>query len=369
VTGDNCGVASVTNNAPATFPVGNTTVIWTATDINGNIKTATQIVTVKDNEKPNVTGATVKNFCNGSNGYTVDPIVASDNCGILSITFAVTGATVRNGTGVDASGNFAAGTSFINWTVKDVNGNVSTWQTKVNVGNAITLTIPDAMALSGGVVPNTVYIGYSPASSIKLKAVPSGGTGTFAYNWSNGATTQSITVSPTSSTVYTVTVSDGSGCPKTVSKTINVLDIRCGNNKVNLCCKSGNSYQTLCVPTSQVPGYLLFGATLGSCTLTTSITHQQNEAIEKGMEKKSALSMKAYPNPSRASFIIEPKGLDARMKAQIVVYNVLGIVIEKRQVSPDEKIKIGDAYKPGTYIVELSQGKERIIIKLVKQSS
>ncbi|NBU46508.1 MAG: hypothetical protein EBS34_03515, partial [Flavobacteriales bacterium] len=45
-TGDNCGVASVTNNAPSTFPVGNTTVTWTVTDVNGNTNTATQIVVV-----------------------------------------------------------------------------------------------------------------------------------------------------------------------------------------------------------------------------------------------------------------------------------------------------------------------------------
>ena len=34
-TADNCGVASVTNNAPAQFPVGTTTVTWTVTDNHG----------------------------------------------------------------------------------------------------------------------------------------------------------------------------------------------------------------------------------------------------------------------------------------------------------------------------------------------
>jgi len=36
----------ITNNAPVTFPVGVTTVIWTATDANGNSSAATQLVTV-----------------------------------------------------------------------------------------------------------------------------------------------------------------------------------------------------------------------------------------------------------------------------------------------------------------------------------
>src|SRR6185369_12698956 len=47
VTADNCSVASVTNNAPSVFPLGNTTVTWTVTDASDNTATATQLVTVK----------------------------------------------------------------------------------------------------------------------------------------------------------------------------------------------------------------------------------------------------------------------------------------------------------------------------------
>ncbi|MFN8366285.1 MAG: HYR domain-containing protein [Candidatus Kapaibacterium sp.] len=48
-TSDNCGVASVTNNAPSCFNVGTTTVTWTVTDTHGNTKTAIQ--TVRRNAK------------------------------------------------------------------------------------------------------------------------------------------------------------------------------------------------------------------------------------------------------------------------------------------------------------------------------
>ncbi|MFN8286180.1 MAG: T9SS type A sorting domain-containing protein [Chitinophagales bacterium] len=43
-----------------------------------------------------------------------------------------------------------------------------------------------------------------------------------SYNWSNSATTQSITVSPTTATTYTVTVTNGSGCSGTASTTVAV---------------------------------------------------------------------------------------------------------------------------------------------------
>jgi hypothetical protein len=46
VTADNCGVASVTNNAPLVFPLGATVVVWTVTDTNGNTASANQTVTV-----------------------------------------------------------------------------------------------------------------------------------------------------------------------------------------------------------------------------------------------------------------------------------------------------------------------------------
>jgi gliding motility-associated-like protein len=44
---DNCDASvTMTNNAPAAFPIGTTTVIWTATDDAGNTTTCSQIVTV-----------------------------------------------------------------------------------------------------------------------------------------------------------------------------------------------------------------------------------------------------------------------------------------------------------------------------------
>ncbi len=43
---DNVGVTSLTNNGPAQYPVGPTTVTWTASDLAGNITTVSSTVTV-----------------------------------------------------------------------------------------------------------------------------------------------------------------------------------------------------------------------------------------------------------------------------------------------------------------------------------
>ena len=49
---DNCGTPTITNNAPAQFPLGTTIVTWSATDGSGNVMTTTQAVTAVLGDDP-----------------------------------------------------------------------------------------------------------------------------------------------------------------------------------------------------------------------------------------------------------------------------------------------------------------------------
>jgi hypothetical protein len=126
VTGDNCGVASVTNNHPSTYyPVGKTIVTWTVTDVNGNVTdTAKQCITVMDNELPtiSVTNISVNNSAGicGAN-LTLAAPVTSDNCGVASVT------------NDHASNYYAAGTTTVTWTVTDNAGWTKTTTQTVTV--------------------------------------------------------------------------------------------------------------------------------------------------------------------------------------------------------------------------------------------
>ena len=58
-TNDNCGLLTVTNNAPARYLKGVTTVTATSTDSSGNTATTTFTVTVTDDEAPVITAPNV----------------------------------------------------------------------------------------------------------------------------------------------------------------------------------------------------------------------------------------------------------------------------------------------------------------------
>src|SRR5690606_32691760 len=89
---DACGFFVTATGIPSgyMFPVGITTVTWTAIDTAGNSTSSTQTVTVTDEESPTITcsgNITVNTDVGQCNAYvTIPPTTASDNCSISSIT-------------------------------------------------------------------------------------------------------------------------------------------------------------------------------------------------------------------------------------------------------------------------------------------
>jgi hypothetical protein len=108
---------------------------WTFIDACNNTSSVSQIINVLDDIPPVTSCPPAQVFCAvNSNTYTIPPATASDNCvGALNITYQITGATTRSGTGNDASGVFNVGISTITWTVTDTCGNTSTCSTTVTI--------------------------------------------------------------------------------------------------------------------------------------------------------------------------------------------------------------------------------------------
>lgn len=109
------------------------------TDINGNTDTASQYITVIDNQPPRIkTLSDINQYFNTTGNYTVPSLLATDICGIYIATYNITGATNRTGTDLDASGSFNVGTSVITYTVTDVNGNVTSLSVNIVIAGAVT---------------------------------------------------------------------------------------------------------------------------------------------------------------------------------------------------------------------------------------
>ena len=120
VTSDNCGVASVVNNAPAVFPKGDTIVTWTVTDTSGNQATSTQTVTVKDMEKPVIQSpgdikAFSSSLCSASIPVTFSDPIVTDNCGVASVICNPSSGSL-----------FPVGTNRVVCTATDASGNTNT---------------------------------------------------------------------------------------------------------------------------------------------------------------------------------------------------------------------------------------------------
>ena len=123
----------ITSNAPAIFPLGDTTVTFTATDDAGNIATGTTRVTVIDTTAPTLTcPADIKDVeqtnLDGT-PVTLPEATATDICDAK--------VTITN----DAPAVFPLGTTTVTFTAKDASGNIATGTTRVTVQDTTKPTI------------------------------------------------------------------------------------------------------------------------------------------------------------------------------------------------------------------------------------
>ncbi|WP_320167954.1 Ig-like domain-containing protein [Mangrovibacterium marinum] len=120
---DNCTPTSallVANNAPETFPVGETEVEWIVTDMSGKFITCLQKVIVTDNEAPVITASpdmeqtADADLCEAV--VTITPATATDNCAV--------GDPVGTRSDEQAlTDPYPVGTTTISWNVTDIHGN------------------------------------------------------------------------------------------------------------------------------------------------------------------------------------------------------------------------------------------------------
>lgn len=223
VAADNCSVTvsndfnnSATLNG-ANFPLGTTTVLWTATDAAGNTATCTYDIVVVDAEKPTITCAVPAASYNNDLGvcsFTVvdnslDP-VAADNCSTVSVLNNFNNSATLNGA------IFPVGTTNVIWTATDTAGNTETCNYDVVVVDA------EAPAISTKNI--TVQLDPTGNATITGNDVDNGSAdicgGTLTYS----VLPNTFDCTNVGANTVTLTVTDASGNFDTATATVTIED-------------------------------------------------------------------------------------------------------------------------------------------------
>ena len=216
-------VGGITIN-PSTylFGTGNTTVVWTATDQNGNVSTScNQTVTVTDNENPTIIApaniTTTTNIACTATSVALGTPVTLDNCSVASVT--------NN----HPSTTYPLGITTVTWTVTDSSNRTATATQTVTVTDNVNPTLTQGSNQSA-----TTATGTCNASVVILNAGFSDNCSgaTIAYTLS-GATSKTSTAGQVGTytfnkgvTTITYTVTDGATPANifTGTKTVTITD-------------------------------------------------------------------------------------------------------------------------------------------------
>ena len=212
---DNCSGVSMTINNPAylpgnVFPVGIHTVVYTATDVAGNVTTCSFTVTVIDATPPVITcpaPVVVNNDLNQC-GAIVNypfPATATDDCpGAITITYS------------PLSGSFfPVGNTTVTATAQDAAGNTATCTFIVTVidNTAPVLTCPANLTVTNDAGECGALVNFAATATDNCSVL-----GVITYSHAPGS------MFPVGTTTVTANVMDAAGNPASCSFTITVTD-------------------------------------------------------------------------------------------------------------------------------------------------
>ncbi|MDA9804373.1 HYR domain-containing protein, partial [Flavobacteriaceae bacterium] len=216
---DNCAGSSRAQtaglNSSDTFPIGVTTITYTATDASSNTFSASFTVTVTDNENPTINNLPADITVNNGNGVCeaavtwVEP-TSADNC---------TGSTIAQTAGLANGATFPAGVTTITYTATDASSNTFSASFTVTVTDDEDPTITCAADQTA-----TTDAGNCTAAVTVLAPTTADNCGVASVTNNFNGTADASGTYPIGTTTVVWTVTDNSGNIATCSMDITVTD-------------------------------------------------------------------------------------------------------------------------------------------------
>ncbi|MEP7163306.1 MAG: choice-of-anchor Q domain-containing protein [Ferruginibacter sp.] len=350
---DNCPGLTVTASpvSGTTFPAGTTTVTITAKDASNNITTSTFTITVKETVKPviscpaNITANTTAGLCTA----LVNPgtATATDNCS--GVTVSCTRSDNKALTAV-----YPLGITYITWKAADASGNYVTCQQKITVNDVQPPVISNASASPSVLWPadhsmKTVTINYTSMDNCSSDC--------------SSGTTLTVTSNEPISGTHTGDLSPDWQIINNHSVKLRAERKPTGTGRIytiKITSTDANGNVTTKTVTVSVPINSPYTRGGGEPSLVTS--NDGSETIERYTGKLSVL---VSPNPGSYYFNLlvktnNPEPIDIR------VLDLTGRLVKQIKAIKGNSARFGEELLPGTYLVEVRQGNEKQVLKVIK---
>jgi hypothetical protein len=327
----------------ASYPKGETTITWTATDGSGATISCTQAITVVDNEVPVITcRALASNERNTDPGVCSYTIVgsemdaqASDNCG-ATLTYELTGATTGSGGSTLAGVVLNKGVTTITWSATDGTNTPVTCHFDITVIDNQPPVFSEISA-SPNILwsPNhkmvDVYLDYTVTDNCGGIIVPE------IFMISSDEDENGL----------------GDGNTEADWEIVDAHHVRLRAERSGL--GDGRVY-TIKIRAQDYGGLAAYG------TATVAVPHDQSSPAQE-----TSLEVVYAPNPSSNSFILTVNSANTTDKVSITVSNSTGnVVYRNTNFAAGETINFGSSFPKGTYYAEIKQAGKTKHVTLLK---
>jgi len=221
----------------------------------------------------------------------------------------------------------------------------------VSVVNTLTVSISGNTTLCEGESTNLIANGAS------------------TYTWNTGTVSNTISLTPSVTTSYTVVGSSGS-CRDTSNVTVNVnalpvlqisstASVICVNEGVELSVTGASNYtwstqqtgSVIFVTPSITTTYTVQGTDANNCSSMASYSLTVSDCVLLPESRANTLDIRVFPNPNSGKFYV-----DLYAESRVSVYNLLGEMIYSNNLSSGIQEMDLDGFANGIYIITIQTG-------------